>query len=1244
MQRWWNSGDAARDALGRVDDSDLVMGVGTALLGYHGLAKEALAPLIESTLVDPELVLAYLEDIDITPVAEAISKAVASDLPEPVAEHYGRLLAQDVHRRALQATPRLASALVAKGASWPTAVRRSANVVGVPLERLGAYPTAVTKAGLNELGADDAADRVLMAWASAISGAVPRESVSKAERERVRGHEKEQEPFDEATVNRDELGRFAEEESHQQKMARQARMARKKRRRARQAASRAAVEQQKAKSASAQDRNKATNRAGVASNRSAEAVSRAVRPGARAVSRAQARAAIANAAKTLPNQQMELERARDEADAGKAPKPKEAAFHLPRRYNHWSHWDDGSLGVMAINTFTMEGVEPDTAQEVYLDEDVLETLGGPDAFHGRETFSWSMRGVRAALNMPHATHDFEEVWEARKTMPEITLDTFDPALHERHVTLSEDDLMTMRQYVNHQPGALAMRKHSGADPAIPKVQLQTGTLSELPAGSTWTVDEEYDLKIVPAVANWKGYDGRMQEVHFQVPAYNQFHTADGVRKAERERTERERTGAPERKFEESEVNRDALGRFAAESSSAERDRAAARMARKKRRTKRRARQAAFAAREREAAATARAEREPAKATNRAARAVSRTGRAAARTRIGQAVARARSAPRQTTSDEMPIGLTMHSRKDAPDTGPYTLDEPLYTLHVADTQIPTAVMTEEQMTRFLRGNLTGGVGRRLTQNRYGQKVEGWGPHKEHQHVPEIFRYEPGTLPIGGRNARNEFFTATQDQINQTWESSPFTGEGPSTWEFMVAAPGDKYDRRPQPIQVPITQIITHFSKADSIDMHTYEVHKRERERGNEPDRKFDESEVNRDELGRFAVEATDEQTAARTRRLQRKARRAKRHARAQAWQARQREAAAPERDRQQAVSRTGQARSRAAEARRERVAASRALRPERGREMSQAARRVLPQPEPDLPDWENALKAPHETELGKFIGQAGYLTTKTKLDWKAMNAQARHSATSLYEGQSVTLASMWDELSRNQKGLPAEAAFQAAGTSLRAILRPVMGDLKQDNEKNIYEMAVSLLSEAMNGWTPTPETNRKVLGEWGDSIRTSTTNYDSLSLTDDGLIVRDDAPGSASQIHPVVVGGRTKVLLRQADAMLSYANAGAPLDSVQMDLARNGWKKVRDTSAFGLKPIQKATAHEVRDAAYDLLNEMEVSIHAMPDKAMVETARLAMSKQKASDIRLDDRGVFLITSKLDTKNGWTTLADRQKKES
>ena len=164
--------------LGVVDDSDVRMGVGTAFLGYHGVSQAALMPLASKTLVDAHEVFTALSGLDLTPVASAISKAIEPVLDD-AAERYGRLLAEEIHKRATAATERLLITWTSTGMPMPQAVEKAAEVHGVPLERLGRYAHQM-KAVVQPLVRQDAADRVLMEYASELGASEATSGVSKS--------------------------------------------------------------------------------------------------------------------------------------------------------------------------------------------------------------------------------------------------------------------------------------------------------------------------------------------------------------------------------------------------------------------------------------------------------------------------------------------------------------------------------------------------------------------------------------------------------------------------------------------------------------------------------------------------------------------------------------------------------------------------------------------------------------------------------------------------------------------------------------------------------------------------------------------------------------------------------------------------------------------------------------------------------------------------------------------------------
>ena len=165
MTRWWTEEEASRAALARVDDSDVVQGVGTAVLGYHGLAYEQLRPLTVRTLVDIEQVQKALGEVDLEPVAKALAEATRPVMGE-AADRYGQVLAEDMHARSITNTSQLISNLASSGLPWPMAIQRAADLHGVPFDRLGSALQTFRAPVLNPMAQMDMADRVLMEYAS----------------------------------------------------------------------------------------------------------------------------------------------------------------------------------------------------------------------------------------------------------------------------------------------------------------------------------------------------------------------------------------------------------------------------------------------------------------------------------------------------------------------------------------------------------------------------------------------------------------------------------------------------------------------------------------------------------------------------------------------------------------------------------------------------------------------------------------------------------------------------------------------------------------------------------------------------------------------------------------------------------------------------------------------------------------------------------------------------------------------
>lgn len=165
MTRWWDDAEKSRQVLDLVDGSDVVQGVGTAILAYHGLAAGVLEPLTRRTLMDVSAVRHALAGVDLAPVAKAMA-AATSPVMGDAADQYGRLLAEDVHRAAMDSTEQLLLSLVSKGMPWPTAIERTATVHGVPLERLGKAAAALGVPAMPPLVRADLGDRALMDYAA----------------------------------------------------------------------------------------------------------------------------------------------------------------------------------------------------------------------------------------------------------------------------------------------------------------------------------------------------------------------------------------------------------------------------------------------------------------------------------------------------------------------------------------------------------------------------------------------------------------------------------------------------------------------------------------------------------------------------------------------------------------------------------------------------------------------------------------------------------------------------------------------------------------------------------------------------------------------------------------------------------------------------------------------------------------------------------------------------------------------
>jgi hypothetical protein len=219
VKRWWSDAEQSELILKSVDDSDVVNGMGVAILGYHGLATGVLKPLATETLVDTQTVTDALNSLDLEPVIKAVAEATRPIMKE-ASDRYAELLVHNHHSDSVRSIERLLSSWTQNGMAWPSAVERAADVYGVPVERLGRYAHVMKSAGLTPLVRSDYADRELMTFASWFGNrenTMTDELVSKME-------------FVEEEHPRNELGEFSVKEKvtnlRDRRNARQARQAR----------------------------------------------------------------------------------------------------------------------------------------------------------------------------------------------------------------------------------------------------------------------------------------------------------------------------------------------------------------------------------------------------------------------------------------------------------------------------------------------------------------------------------------------------------------------------------------------------------------------------------------------------------------------------------------------------------------------------------------------------------------------------------------------------------------------------------------------------------------------------------------------------------------------------------------------------------------------------------------------------------------------------------------------------------
>jgi hypothetical protein len=192
MDRWWDDEGAARVVLAGIDGRDVVQGVGSAVLGYHALAKSALGGLTGRSLVDAADVVDALNSADFSPVAKALSAAVEPVMGDASSE-YGRLLASQIHQDAVEGVSHVLTVWSSAGVPMPFAVERAADVVGVPAKRVGSYVNAVKAPVVSPVVRVDAADRSLMDFASYVGARESSAEVSKAVRFREEDHRRDPE-------------------------------------------------------------------------------------------------------------------------------------------------------------------------------------------------------------------------------------------------------------------------------------------------------------------------------------------------------------------------------------------------------------------------------------------------------------------------------------------------------------------------------------------------------------------------------------------------------------------------------------------------------------------------------------------------------------------------------------------------------------------------------------------------------------------------------------------------------------------------------------------------------------------------------------------------------------------------------------------------------------------------------------------------------------------------------------------
>lgn len=163
--RWWSDPERSLWALGQVNPTNVRMGVGTSVLGYHGLASGQLMPLSQGTLADGKLIMNAFDQIDLDPVTHAVSKSISSIMGDS-SDNYARLWVEDLHEKAMETALNLYGSLTSHGMPSPLALDRVTAIAGVPSNALGRVFTHLREQRTSPRVLEDVSDRVLMEYAS----------------------------------------------------------------------------------------------------------------------------------------------------------------------------------------------------------------------------------------------------------------------------------------------------------------------------------------------------------------------------------------------------------------------------------------------------------------------------------------------------------------------------------------------------------------------------------------------------------------------------------------------------------------------------------------------------------------------------------------------------------------------------------------------------------------------------------------------------------------------------------------------------------------------------------------------------------------------------------------------------------------------------------------------------------------------------------------------------------------------